>query len=489
MPFNSIDIRNPIDSFNTKSTENMPTIMLPLPEVQESVIRPIVYSVVDDIKKITNINIPTPIYFPGDVKKMHQSGSTVDGDNRDPVLASQRQLYVEAEDNYADDYIATVGALYNPEHPPIFVDPILGVTIVPIYVTSTIKIQLRFKTQSKTEATKWRDDIIVKTSRSRVQNMHIVTYHYSMPEIIEDILYAVYERREKIEGYGQSASEYLISNATSRLTLIGDIANKTKILAIKERQTRIMGMFDFDIAPDKNERDENTGTWIATMSYSFNYSRPTEISIQYPVIVHNQLMPEKYTMCVFDNPSMDRSMYRQSQSLYALSMFESMSILDNSQAVKPVYHVPEFDLFEPKTVPYGTETIFIALCCLDLPNKRHLLNLNHIDPFVISKPVMDYISGGGYLKITKLYRSIYQLQLYKDNELYVYDVLECDSLGNVVSTVDLSPRHTYRVRFSVVTDLTLVPPDEGGGGGDDEKKRKTAMLQSVIAYRKSDLEQ
>lgn len=486
----------------------MPTIMLPLPEIQESVVRPIVFSVIDDIKKITNINIPTPIYFPGDVRKMHQSGSTIDSDNRDPVLSSQRNLFVEVEEDFHEDYIASVGALYKPEHPPIFVDPILDVTIVPVYVTSTIKIQLKFKTQSRTEAKKWRDDIIVKTSRLRIQNLHTVTYHYSMPEVIEDILYSIYERREATEGYNQTAAEYLISNATSRLTLIGDIANKSSILAIQEKQTRIIGLYDFEIAPEKSERDENTGSWISTMSYSFSYSRPTEISIKYPVMVHNQLMPEKYTTCVFDNPSLDTSMYRHSQSLYALAMFESTTLLDNSQAIKPVYHVPEFDLFEPITVPVGTLTVFIALCSLDLPNKRYLMNLNEIDPFAIDKRILDFILAGEYQYITKPYRSVIQLQLFKDNEIHMNDVLQCDNLGNITSRVDLSPRQIHRVRFSILTDLTLLPPEDdnrdkpiidipgvgdGGAGKDivDDgqiKIRKTAMLQSVIAYRKSDLE-
>jgi len=475
--------------------------MLPLPEVHESIVRPIVFSVIDDIKKITNINIPTAIYFPGDVRKMHQSGSTIDSDNRDPILSSQRNLFVEVEENYNEDYIATVGALYKPEVPPIFVDPILDVTVVPVYVTSTMKIQLKFKSQSKTEATKWRDDIIVKSSRLRNQNLHAVNYHYSMPEAIEDILYAVYERREATEGYGQSVIEYIMSNASNRLTFVTDIANKSGILAIKETQSRIIGLYDFEIAPEKSERDENTGAWISTMSYSFNYSRPTEMSIKYPVIVHNQLMPEKYTTCVLDNPSLDTSMYRHSQSSYALSIFESTNILDNTGAVKQPLHIPEFDLFEPKTVPFGTLGVFIALCSLDLPNKRYLMNLNDIDPFAIDKDVLDFILSSQYSLITKPYRSIIQIQLYKNEELYMYDVLECDNLGNITSKVDLSPRDIHRVRFSIVTDLSLLPPGDdvippgiippgtGGGGDDDqEKKRHTTMLQSVIAYRKSDLE-
>ena len=299
----------------------MPTIMLPLPEVHESVVRPVVFSVIDDIRKITNINIPTPIYLPGDVRKMQQTGSSIDSDTRDPILASQRQLFVEVEEDFHEDYIASVGALYNPEHPPIFVDPILGVTVVPVYIMSTIKIQLKFKSQSKTEAIKWRDDIIVKSSRLRNQNLHSVRYHYAMPEVIEDILYAIYERRESVEGYGQSVTEYIMSNASNRLTLVADVANKSSVLAIKETQSRIVGLYDFEIAPEKTERDENTGSWISTMAYSFSYNRPTEMSIKYPVIVHNQLMPEKYTMCVFDTPSLDTSMKRHSQYLYELSIF------------------------------------------------------------------------------------------------------------------------------------------------------------------------
>ena len=156
------------------------------------------------------------------------------------------------------------------------------------------------------------------------------------------------------------------------------------------------------------------------------------------------------------------------------------------------------------------------------------MNIKEIDPFTIDKRVLDYILAGEYTKITKPYASVYQLQLLKDDDLCIYETIECDALGNVTSKVDLSPRHTYRILFSVVTDASLLPPGGGGvvppgdggdgtlppgtggggnnppgggggggnnppgggGGGNDDnvKTRKTIMLQSVIAYRKSDLE-
>lgn len=452
----------------------MPTLLLPLPEIQESIVRPAVFDIIAQLKKTTGINFPTPIYFPGDLKKMHQAGTTIDNANKDPVLSSQRQIFVEVSETYNEDYVASIGALYANEHPPVFLDPILHVKMVPVYVTTTLKIDLKFKTQSKTEALRWRDDILVQMSRLRNLNPHDITYHFSIPGEFLEILKHIHTLREQTEGYGQAFQDYIVSNGTTRLKLIADQANKFNGLAVSEKQCKIFGLYDFDVAPENAERDDASGTWISTMSYNVSYQRPTEMSMQYPIMVHNELLPEKYVTYVLDNPTLDNRVQRYSTSIFALSSFETPNYLESIMDLKPFINVPEFDQFNPKQVPTFTGCVFMALCRLDLPDKKTLMNLNEVDPIVIDEDIIEFIRESEYPYIGRLYQSVIQIHLYKDDKLFIYNDgdytggemayyrdggLICSPDLTISTRVDLNPRRTHRVRFSLVTDLALLQPE------------------------------
>jgi len=63
-------------------------VNMAIPETEQTIIRPIIIDMVKQISEITKIDNNIKILFPGDIGKMHQSGSTIDSDSREPLLST-----------------------------------------------------------------------------------------------------------------------------------------------------------------------------------------------------------------------------------------------------------------------------------------------------------------------------------------------------------------------------------------------------------------
>ena len=433
----------------------MPVVEMTLPDVAQAVSRPVILAVVKQIQEITKIDKDIRIFYPGESQRMQQPGSTLNSTNRDALMTNNQILFIEAEEDYEVDALSATAVNYL-EQNPVFNDFKLGISITPIYVATNVTINFRYRTQSKAEALRWRDDVRVRVSHMRDINLHNLTYHYLIPTPYLDLLMTIHELREATDGYGDTFAEYVISNASDRLTLIGDLSNKDVHLGISETQARVVGIFGFDGVPEKPERDDATGTWTITFSYKFTYERPAACNIRYPILIHNQLLPSEYTDFVNELEDPEKKNNEFTISLKALNYFENTTQFKARINPYPIVNIPDFDQFMPTAVPPGTSTVYYVLCTFDSATPKLLVDLNELGDMRMDDDIMKFIRDGEYRYITKSYRSILQLHLYRGDNLASDGAIECDTYGQVSLAIDPNLRVEHRLRLSMVMDTSLL---------------------------------
>lgn len=433
----------------------MPVVEITLPDVAQAVTRPVALAVVKQIQEITKIDKDVKIFYPGETQRMQQPGSNINSSNRDALMTNNQILFIEVQEDYELGALNATAVNYL-EQNPVFNDFKLGVSITPIYVATEVTINFKYRTQSKAEALRWRDDMRVRISHMRDINLHNLTYHYLIPIPYLELLKAIYDLRETVSGYGDSFAEYVLSNSSDRLTSIGDLTNKDARLGISETQARVVGMFGFDGIPEKPERDDTTGTWTISFSYKFTYERPAACNMRYPIIVHNQLLPAEYTDFVNEIEDPEKKQNQFTISLKALNYFENTTQFKARINPYPIINIPEFDQFMPTAVPPGTSTVYYVLCTFDSATPKLLVNLNDLGDMIMDPDIMEFIKAVEYPYITKTYRSILQLHLYRGDYLAGNDAITCDTNGNVeiVDTPNLRVEH--RLRLSIVMDTSLL---------------------------------
>lgn len=434
----------------------MPNVLLPLESITQSVARPVYIDMIKQVQKLTNIDDRTKIFFPGDIQKMHTPGSTLDDTDRErfAIFNTERYTFIEIEDDF-DEGSLSATAVEREEHPSIFTDEKLGVRLTPIYATTNVTINFTYRCPSKSEAQRWRDEVRTRVSKNLDINLHKVSYHYLLPIDSIITLKEIHAKREAVRGYGQNFQEYVTAYADPRLTLIGGTTGKDERLAIAETQTRIQGTFTWDALPEKAQRDDSTGTWSITFGYRFNFEKPIELHVRYPIMVHNQLLESEFIEFTDKAHDIEKDTKNFSKSYHALHAFELGTIMANRSNIDSIVRIPSYDDYVIPDVIKGTGTSLIALCEVG-SDGGSLLNLTDLGDYILDEDILDFIKNSEYSYVCRPYKSIICLSLYRNGFLTSNSNFYCSFALDVFSGVPLNLRDQHRVRVGICVDITLL---------------------------------
>lgn len=436
----------------------MPNIHVPLPETQQNVFRPIVLDIVKQVQEITLMK-DTQIYWPEEEGKNQTASGTIDSKaDRYVVTSSKRMNAIEVEEEIDPEEISPT-FFNSKEYPAILEDRKLGLNMSPIYAKHNVRVTFNYNCASKTEAERWLQDMRMKIGKLRDINTHTVTYHYNLHKKLYEIVHLVHTLRESQAGYGDTFDEYLKSHATGRLTVVGDIVGKDKIFAVAETQTEIYGIYDFSGLPAHPEKNTESGMWVISFVYKFNYDKPIGCDLRYPVIVHNKEMP--YELVSFYQQEV-RAIAQEptsgSRTQNALRMFRSDCVMDNVKSEDGVIVIPRFDDFIPENYFTATAGVVQALAQITPEDRKSLINLQELGDVVLDRDVIEFLKSE-YQYLTRPCMSIFHVSFYQNTTLQHYDRIEIDSNLNITSVLDLNVRNQYRIRLSVVTDIDILTND------------------------------
>lgn len=434
----------------------MPNVSIVLPNVDESVFRPLVSDLTKQLQDLTNLSIIEDIRFLNYNNAVQTFDSAVtDPKARYASFSGQRRIWVEAEEDYnLEGWSSSV--INRDEHFPLFADLKLGVIITPIIVPSNVTVKLKFTTNSRDEARRWRDDIAMRLAVLRDGYQHTLTFNINLPPAIWNLVSDIWTARENIKGYNQPLDEYIKTHSDSDLTIVSNAAGKQKTFAFRRRMARINGRFDISPLPEKPTYDDSGGIWECSISYKITYDRPLGCRIKYPIIIHNQFLADKYIVDTNKDQNMNDKHKKLSLSMSAFSNFESYYLNGYNCKQDAFIQIPSIDDYVYKVTPKGTATILLGLLKIEKEEPHTLLNLNELGDAIIDSDILDFIKEGEHQWLDKPYESFFGLQLYRGDDLVKAGTIKCDTNLNVYPTENLDLRATYRVRFCIVADPTFL---------------------------------
>ncbi len=435
----------------------MPFVSITIPETVESVSRPIIYDIIKEVQEITKIDSKAKIVFPGDTGKMQQAGSAINEESKKALLAAGRYVYIEVEEDYDPQYLAST-AVALPEQIPVFLDKEIDVVFRPLYATSIVTLKFKYQAPSRTEVLRWRDDIRMRLSRNRDINLHDITYHYLVPPPYLCLLKDIYNNRERLLQDNQTFEQYVTSNITTRAKIVTDMTGKDVRLAISEKQCRIVGMFTFDSIPEKAQRDADLSVWSIEFGYKFTYEKPNMMSARYPIIVYNQLLPSEYIAFGNTEYNIDNIEKSASVSVKALHHFEAPKQVTERINLRAEFNLPTYDDFVPTVKATSSVGIFNALCQVDETDLMTLMNLNDIGDLCVDPDILYFIQNSEAPFLGELYLSIFNICLYSNYVLNETGTLVCLPDLTIQATRPLDLHKAHRVRLSIITDLSLIDP-------------------------------
>ena len=430
----------------------MPRIAIDCGDSYDSVIRPTVLSVVEKVKKVTGLS-KVKTLFTGDPDNTPQIGNSLNGKESDVSFTNEEYLQLEVRTQYMDGDMLT-NTVFARGNIPIFKDPELGVVISPVYGQTQVTISVKYKAQSRNSAERWLSEVKRRTAQGFKELLHESEYHYLIPKEMLVILDQIHQRREAVAGYGEDLGTYLNKYWHPKVTWLANQSGMRKAPGVRERQHDILGYFDFESVPELEKGE--TGNWIRQFDYIVQFDRPHSVVMQYPLVVHNQLLEARY----FDanqNFNLNLEMYLSTAFNQGLDVIANRHRLPALSTIMG-YSVPAFDEWLPSSVPMGTSTMARILLAVDADNPRYLCNIEELGEFALIDEVVTYLKDRAAFA-TKVKSSPVFFSLYQDDTRMSDSVLEMDDQGNLFTTIDLSLRRVYHLRVGVYNDLSLLNED------------------------------
>lgn len=440
----------------------MPVVAVTLEETERSVLSSVYYKIIEDVAD--TIKLPKEslvvLYKNKEVARTdNQTNVTLRDTSNLPTATTKRRFEARIQESYNEDHLDTT-AVTRQEFYPIFHDPEIAVQVAPVYIQTDVEIEFKFVTPSKSEVERIRDDIRLRLSQHRSIGHHQVEYNIILPTVVEDFIADVHTLKNRLKP--QELGDYFMENSTKRIHQITDLSNEENIrLAVHEKQVRIVGIFDFTSMPEKAETDGDSSTHSFSFTYKFSFTAPKAMTMRYPVMICNRVLPAKYVSFIEENKINSQREYKKElnyigTSLADLSHFEAHRQLENRVDINVPINVPLFDDFAIRQGHKGYGIVISFLTEVDETDKRTLLNLKDLDPYYIPDKLLNHIRTVDRVNITRPYASFMYLGVYQEGRYFDNPLLEIDEDLNVKSKVDLDLFRPTRVTLSMCIDISML---------------------------------
>jgi hypothetical protein len=431
----------------------MAAIVVKLNQTSESVTRPVILEITRSLFEITGIPKDTRIFYPDEDNKRAQPGSTINRDGVPVFFQSAGEVAIEVEENYERDRILA-HAIVRPENLFIFRDDALQVAIKPAYSPTDVTINFKYRALDKSSALRWRDDLMNRVAMSQEINLHKVSYSYFLPTACIDLLTEVHRLRENVDPYGDTFEQYFTKMASNKVSKVTNLSGEQFAYAVAETQRRIQGYFDFEGAPERGDKTDENATWTISFSYKFNYDKPIECVLRYPLMVHNQVIGDDYR----PTPMPDSN--EEHLRSYALS---TSAFYEFESGKKPLsaefgFRIPEYDDMQPSdALPY-TRMVFQAMTTVDDAYPTHFLSLKDLGDIEFKPEIIAFMKGEAPF-MNKPYQSIFNVGMTCMGVLSAAKNVWVDTDLDVHCSYIRNKRNYYHVILSIVTNLEMLSKD------------------------------
>lgn len=436
---------------------------------EETVTRPILILVANDIKDLLGIN--QNVYTKFDVKdniilkKTNLGHIKIDNNTRDEML------YLESTEAPFDEHELALIPI-RPDFRPIYIDNDIGAKFQPIHHPRRMNLRVKYLARSKAKMFALLDRIKLYTANDGMYSQHDLIYHYSLPGHIGRLIGEINHLKNKRLEQALTLEEYINNTFDNRIDLANSIDGEIlkSDLIIRESQTGIEGYITDDLSSMYPEYQEDEAVWSIEFEYTFVYEKPVSVLLKYPIIVYNSMISKQFRIFQKEKKR-SKDAYRTARSSDLYKLTEPDRVF-KTRDDKYYITIPEVDSENLPYPPSFYARMFSVLVLVNEENKKELFHINDIPKIKFRYHVLKYLLGDESKYVNTQFSGLFYIELYKNKERDKNKVI-LDEDGTLRTEYDMEMTSTYRVVFNVLTDLNML---------------NSQALKRVKAYFKQELE-
>lgn len=431
----------------------MPCISEPINETYCTITRRVAMAAVSRVLNLLGLK-EKEIYivYPGENRNRITPGAEKDSPTDTIRFDTTDTAYVTVSER-STDYDIVTRQLYATHNQPCFRDDALQVYLRPVYGQTDMILNFRYRAKDKFQAQQISENVRTFSAAGRAEVVAELAYEYPIPEVMIIILSYIHQLREQVAPYGDDISTYFSDKFNRGLTYITTLAGEHPYLVISETQGRVIGAIDDNDELIPSPKGNEDATEEIEFTFTLKYNKPVRVVMDYPVSIHNQLLPVELLNTKGAYQYRDRvdseTVFSQASAAFTLegkTQFEVYSVI----------RTPYFDEWLPQRRMPNAIITYAGLVGVDLDDPTLIVDLTAFDTRYALKPeIIDYMkANSAYL--TDGYFSHVVVALYQWGEPIPPSEYTIDDNLVMRANEPLNPRNIYHLCIGVAKDLHTV---------------------------------
>ena len=366
-------------------------------------------------------------------------------------------IVIDYEEEISDDYDVSIKMLH-PNSKPIYIDNDLKTKFIPVYSKRKYTIDFEYRNKSKSKVTNLINRLRTMVARDGQYIVNHMEYSYVLPTYAFMLVKEINDKKNLALNTNVDIETYINDHFDLRVDTInptdGD-SLKTDVV-IREKQQNIISKITTNLADIKKEHIEDEESWSIKFSYVFEIEQPTELILYYPMTIYGKLIDEKFrTFIKQDEFVFKGEEMKGDRALTDIGVRREFANIVN-KLNKPYINIPFEDTVElPKAKPDMTRIVSV-MTSVNPNDTKELFNIMDIPILQFNQVVLDYFKEEGYKNIGIPYKTLFYIELYKEDRLNDSNVITMDTNLNLRTTLDLDPKYMYRVTINILNDINLL---------------------------------
>lgn len=436
----------------------MPQFTYPIPDVYESITRPVTVAVIKQIAAITGMPEDTFIEYGGMNEGIPTYKSLIGQANMDPGrFASFGKVQVTATEVIDEDYYLSSAYFLSADAKTVMKDSDIGIMLRPFYEKVKVDLTFKYRGVDQGEMRNWMTGMKRRIKMDWLDQSLQASYNVIVPQLIMLFLSEFHRMSQAVAGDGLDLNQWLARRMLQQHTALTTLGGRWPQFAFKETQVDIIGWFDFQEVPQP-VRTDGGSTFELDFTYKFQYERPTEFGLNYPLVIHNQIVKKKWRpdYVVYDPMALSGYAAR-SLSAYQ-TLLKNMGAQNGHARAGRI--VPYYDDWWAPHPPANTTNLLQTLIKIDPADPTLVLDLNADNGFELDPTFRRYLETVRE-ELCTLTRAAVLLTVYVNNRPLDSDLLYVDANMQVRTRNPLDLTKMYHLQFSLMDNLFyLQPPAE-----------------------------
>jgi len=332
----------------------------------------------------------------------------------------------------------------------VFHDKIADVSLQEHQVPCTITMEVALMFQSKEMAANTVTAIISKHHQGTVVQAHDLYFDYPMSTKLIQDLYSIYKL--KYPDKSVQFMDYLKTQSAGAIAYLHNPNLDHIELVVKRAQLSALGVMEYNQnKPEAEQIAQVSNRFHVNFTYTIQFARPDKLTFYAPVVVNNQLIPERLI------PTGESTFHPALTGVFP-DIPVTLTLQEYYKYSKHVIRFPDYDDFNPKRCPavtYGFQHFLVLGFLLDeapttkinLPTDIYPLKFHPIAQEIMQYHGRDIFGTNGLFNITVF-----------ANDVQVEPGLVTIDENLVIEVAMESLDKRYHLVLSEATDLNNVDP-------------------------------